>query len=198
MESKFLQIIITSPFQIEDEIQKVSVLLESGVCDILHLRKPEWTLGETADFLRRMPADLIGKIRLHDHFDLCGEFPLNGVQLNSRNTTPPAGVKAYSKSCHTLNEVVAAKGTDYVTLSPIFNSISKTGYQKQEFDKERLLTLLSMRKIIALGGVEPSHYSQLQTLGFSGAALLGYVWNNPYGKSFDTIVNILHDSLSKF
>jgi len=32
---------------------------------------------------------------LHDHFDLCGDFGIQGVHLNTRNRMVPSGSKAF-------------------------------------------------------------------------------------------------------
>lgn len=191
--SKFLKIVITSPNAVADETSKVCRLLEANVCDLLHLRKPQWSRAETTAFLRALPQELLGRIRLHDHFELCDLFPVGGVQLNARNSIAPASARSYSRSCHTLDEIEHEKGAEYVTLSPIFDSISKTGYCRGDWDGDHLSSLLKKRVVIALGGIEPSHFRYLQYKGFSGAALLGYVWNNPEGKSFDRIVTTLKD-----
>ncbi|MDE6558551.1 MAG: thiamine phosphate synthase [Muribaculaceae bacterium] len=67
----------------------------------------------------------------------------------------------------------------YVTLSPIFDSISKTGY-KSAFSISDLATIIPSLPIdvIALGGVRTKNFPLLKSLGFKGAAMLGHFFNN--------------------
>ena len=83
-------------------------------------------------------------------------------------------------SAHSISEVKdLVFDTDYVFLSPIFDSISKENYQSN-FDlielKEDLKNVND--KIIALGGVTLSNVVDLKTAGFDGYAQLGDFWNN--------------------
>ena len=70
------------------------------------------------------------------------EFQIGGVHLNKRNNyaIPPFGPMRVriSVSCHSIEEVKEWKPKcDYVFLSPIYNSISKEGYEAK-FSKEEL------------------------------------------------------------
>lgn len=83
-----------------------------------------------------------------------------------------------SKSCHSINEIRNAETSgnlEYVTLSPIFDSISKSGYLAA-FDINILRGLLHSCQlpVIALGGVTPDKIPLLESLGFRGVAMLGY------------------------
>ncbi len=65
----------------------------------------------------------------------------------------------------------------YCFLSPIFDSISKTGYR----EPIRAITGLIGHRLsqIALGGLEPDKTGLCRRAGFEGIAVLGYLWNNP-------------------
>ena len=97
-----------------------------------------------------------------------------------------------TKSCHSLDEISLAEGYDYVTLSPIYDSISKAGY-KAKFDIDSLRPVIAGRKVIALGGVTPEKFGELAEKGFSGASLLGYIWNG----DFDTSLLLIKEAVSK-
>ena len=64
--------------------------------------------------------------------------------------------------------------------SPIYDSISKEGYlQHAAFSDRGTLAdgiSASRHPVLALGGVTPDKFSELAEWGFSGAALLGAVW----------------------
>lgn len=61
-------------------------------------------------------------------------------------------------------------GLDYITLSPVFDSISKPGYTSVEFGP-----LPSGVTVIGLGGVTTDRAVQLKARGFAGAAMLGAI-----------------------
>lgn len=67
------------------------------------------------------------------------------------------------------------RGYDYLTLSPIYDSISKEGY-KSSFERKDLENEIRNLPIdvIALGGVTPDKFEELKAIGFAGAAMLGY------------------------
>lgn len=69
---------------------------------------------------------------------------------------------------------------DYIFLSPVFDSISKSGYSSA-FTHEQLaeaaLRGIIDHRVFALGGVTPDKYSFLQRYHFGGAAMLGAIWN---------------------
>lgn len=191
MSGKFTVIVITSPSEIEDEAAKISRLLDAGV-DFVHIRKPDWSLREVRDLIEQIDYPKRKKLRLHGHFELLNEMNLAGVHLNSRNPKAPPTTRSVTKSCHSLDEISLAEGYDYVTLSPIYDSISKAGY-KAKFDIDSLRPVIAGRKVIALGGVTPEKFGELAEKGFSGASLLGYIWNG----DFDTSLLRIKEAVSK-
>lgn len=174
--NSFIRIAFTSPNHEKDEARKITDILEKGEADIVHLRKPGFTLEEISKILSEIPDQWHCKIKLHDHFELLDTFSLMGVHLNSRNPYAPPGCYSISKSCHSLEEIDIQKNMDYLTLSPVYDSISKEGY-KSNFDLEEIKEHLKKTKVIALGGVTPSKFDELKEAGFAGAAMLGYFWN---------------------
>lgn len=170
-------IVFTHPGSVADEARWIERLLTSGAADIVHLRKPDWTIHEMRTLIDAIPASLHPQLRLHDFFALTEEFTsLGGVHLNSRNPIAPPGVASVSKSAHSIAELADASWFDYVTLSPVFDSISKQGY-KSAFQPEELNRSDLPDNVVALGGVTPAHFATLAAQGFAGAALLGYVWD---------------------
>ncbi len=86
-----------------------------------------------------------------------------------------------SRSCHTIQELYENMDLDYVTLSPIYDSVSKEGYSSN-FSYEELLAAKKdgrvCPKTVALGGITPDKIAELYYLGFGGIAVLGYVWQD--------------------
>lgn len=175
-------IVITSPDFLSGEASAIGLLLQNGV-DSIHLRKPFSDKIDVQKLLEEIPSKFHRAIVLHDHFELCGRYGLQGIHLNSRNHDIPRGFKgSLSCSCHSIEEVEKWKNKmDYVFLSPIFNSISKQGYKSAfSFDlleKARQEKIID-EKVVALGGVTYSAIPWLQSLSFGGAAFLGDVWNH--------------------
>lgn len=77
-----------------------------------------------------------------------------------------------------------------MTLSPIFDSISKNGY-RSAFDLDEIKDMITGRHVTALGGVTPDAFPILREKGFSGAALLGYIWNGDFGYALGTLAEAI-------
>ena len=170
----FLKIAFTAPVAVADEAHRIAALLLQEGFDYVHIRKPDWTADQTAELIEAIPESLRSRLRLHDHFQLAQRYNLAGVHLNTRNPIAPAGV-AKTQSCHSVEELAGCDGFDYVTLSPIFDSISKSGY-KARFAPDALLKAKPAVPVVALGGVRPELFGVIRERGFNGAALLGYLW----------------------
>ena len=106
---------------------------------------------------------------------------MGGVHLNGRNPDLPDGYRGtVSRSCHSLEEVAAHRtATDYLFLSPVFDSISKQGY-RSAFPpaalREAAAAGIIDEKVLALGGVSEANLPEVRGYGFGGAALLGDIW----------------------
>ena len=176
-------IVITTPQLFDGEASAITALLEAGL-DTLHLRKPQASEAELDGLLRQIPPTYYGRIVTHDHFPLAERFGLKGVHLNSRHPVAPAGYRgSISCSCHSIEELVRRKATcHYLFLSPIFDSISKTGYASayspKALEEARDRGLID-EKVVALGGISSERLSQVQKWGFGGAALLGDIRQQP-------------------
>ena len=173
-------IVITSPGFLQGEADFIDRLFNHGL-DRLHLRKPGADIGECRRLLDGISREWLPRIVVHDNFGLCREYGLGGVHLNGRNPmAPPNHEGSVSRSCHSLEEISRYKGEwDYLTLSPIFNSISKQGYMAAfgpgQLAAARDSGLIDSR-VIALGGVTLENIPRVKELGFGGVAILGDVW----------------------
>ena len=87
-----------------------------------------------------------------------------------------------SRSCHSLDEVMRWKGEmHYVSLSPIFDSISKQGYHSaftREMIQQAAASGIIDHKVYALGGVTFSKIEEVKHMGFGGAMILGDAWKD--------------------
>lgn len=175
-------VVITREAFTAEEPETILRLLEGGI-DRIHLRKPAATEPEMRRLIESLPATCYPHLSLHDHLPLAAEYGLGGVHLNGRNPMPPAGFRGVvSRSCHTLGELAgSAPTTGYRFLSPIFDSISKSGYQAafSEADlRDAAAQGIIDTRTLALGGVTPARLPQVRAWGFGGAALLGCIWRD--------------------
>lgn len=171
-----MKIAITPPEIRSDEASMITAILDAG-WDYVHLRHPQASARDIKRIIEDIPQKYHLRLRLHGHFGLVYEFNLGGLHLNSRCPEPPAGYHGpCSRSCHHVNELLKYPECDYLTLSPIFDSVSKPGYQAA-FTATQLRSLPQQVKVIALGGVTPDHLQWLSEQPFAGYAVLGYLWN---------------------
>lgn len=192
-------IVITSPGFLQGEADFIDKLFNHGL-DRLHLRKLGADIGECRRLLDGISREWLPRIVVHDNFGLCREYGLGGVHLNGRNPmAPPNHEGSVSRSCHSLEEISRYKGEcDYLTLSPIFNSISKQGYMAA-FEPEQLAAArdsgLIDSRVIALGGVTLENIPRVRELGFGGVAILGDVWQRMADGSVDEYLASLRKAL---
>lgn len=174
-------IAITLPDMHTGEAIEIVRLLRSDV-SLVHIRKPNVSAEDVERLIRLIPKPYRRRLVLHDHFSLAGRYRLYGVHLNSRNPEPPKNWKgSVSRSCHSLEEVAAWKDRcNYVSLSPIFDSISKPDYKatftREEIDDARKKGIID-NKVLALGGVTFDRMDEVYRMGFGGGMMLGDAWH---------------------
>ena len=150
-------IVITTPTFFEGEAEALNLLLEAGV-DRIHIRKPDSERHTFEVLIQAIRPEYLDRITIHDHHAIAVEKGLGGIHLNRRNPVAPAGFNGLvSRSCHSLEELVQHKQTsDYLFLSPIFDSLSKVGYESQfsldTLEKASRQGIID-EKVIALGGL---------------------------------------------
>ena len=172
-------IVITLPYFIEREAERIVQRLAN--VDLIHLRKPDSTIDEMERLIREIPTEYHNRLVLHDHHHLALKYGFYGIHLNSRNPLPPQGWKgSISRSCHSLEEIIDWKDKcNYLSLSPIYDSISKQGY-KSAFSRELIKKAVAKgiidNKVLALGGVTFDKVEEVLSLGFGGAMILGDAW----------------------
>jgi thiamine-phosphate pyrophosphorylase len=176
------------------ELPCLAPLFASGL-QRLHVRKPGWSRAELADYVHAIAPQYRPRLVLHSHYDLAPELGLGGIHLTEAARRAPGlarllrglGGCSVSASLHSLAELQQHRRRyTYVTLSPIFNSISKEGYPSG-FDLaevQAVLHKLAARpgyrpQVVALGGIEAANVARVQQAGFVGAAVLGSIWQSP-------------------
>ncbi|MGS2764952.1 thiamine phosphate synthase [Sinomicrobium sp. M5D2P9] len=180
-------IVITKPETSPDDTPDIIRMFQKGLA-VLHLRKPEMNRKEMAGFLNNIPEIYHPGIVIHSHYELRRDYHVKGIHLpegireNGKEDIETLPDKyrnegfSVSTSFHSL-EILRSYGEhpfNYAFLSPVFDSISKAGYKGRCFDisGERISF-----PVIALGGITPGNISDISKTGFSGAAVLGYIWH---------------------
>ena len=184
-------IVITLPSFVDREAEKIVSLFEERRIDYLHLRKPEASEEAVEALLKKIPAEYYPRITMHDFHALAMKYRLGGIHLTGRNPVAPDEWEGrISTSCHSIEELqrrkeegVTVNGVRrafaYLSLSPIFDSISKQGYQAA-FTAEALAEARERgvidQGVLALGGVTFSRLEEVQQMGFGGGMILGDAW----------------------
>lgn len=175
-------IAISWPDFFEGEAAVINALFEEDL-DILHLRKPGAKEEDVATLIEKIEPRFRKRLTLHYLPDLAERYAVGGYHLSPNRPLAPEGWGGrLSASCHTMEELVEKLHTvDYAFLSPIFDSISKSGY-KSSFSHETLQKAASENVIgagvVALGGVTPANMGMVKELGFGGVAVLGGLWGD--------------------
>ncbi len=171
-------VVITPENPFDGETEQIKRVIECGVFR-LHLRHPKADEQTLRRIIEGLSADERQTIVLHDCYNLVDEYNLGGKHLNGRH--PEFADVCTSRSCHSLDEVAASTNMEYCFLSPIFDSISKSGYASN-FTKEVLLQArkdgIINKNVIALGGITVDKIFQVKEYGFGGVAILGSAWKD--------------------
>ncbi len=174
-------IAITTPKVDDNDIPLIKGLIGCGI-DIIHLRKPVSDIQGCRMILRELTPQERSKVIVHDYPELYYEFSLKGIHINKNVVTFPEEYSGFrTRSCHTIEEVVKYKSEyDYIFLSPIFDSISKSEYKSgfchRELEQAAKDGIID-GKVVALGGVTFDSIPYLQSLNFGGAAMLGFLYH---------------------
>jgi thiamine-phosphate pyrophosphorylase len=183
-------IVITYYGFVSQETEKINALFEAGM-EILHLRKPTFSKRQYVEILEGIDEKYHPKIKLHNFFDLVDHYNVSGVHLSKQHNVYKGKREVkISKSCHRIEELTQIDEYDYVFLSPVFNSISKTDYVAKFTD--RTLEMASKKglineKVIALGGIDEHTFPLLEKFPWGGAAVLGSIW-----KTEDVVYNLIN------
>lgn len=196
-------IVITPPGDIPDEVPRLVSLVEAGA-DYIHLRKPGITTTALCHLLDALPQKVIQRCVVHQHHELIKQYPLAGVHITGADKPHADRIHALmpryiSTGCHSLDEIDALRHTYHnIMLSPVFDSVSKTDYHAA-FSHNELKSYLATsplrNKITALGGITPATLPLAQAMGFTGAAVLGYIGQQKDAQAIIKAVNMLRNSL---
>jgi len=180
--------------------EAVRAMIEAGA-EIIHVRKTYASEEELFTWLEQVDPVFYPHLTLHHHPKLVRRCKLGGIHFRynefDKNFDKSGEIFRRSASCHNWAEVKSLTGyADYVFLSPIFDSLSKTGYSSA-FTEEQLKILLNdpdRPQVVALGGITVDNIRKIRQWGFEGAAAVGSVWAMKDGRKVDiqqTVKNYL-------
>jgi thiamine-phosphate pyrophosphorylase len=181
-------IVISSPFAVADEGPLINNLFRAGL-KYFHLRKPESDLQSLRDLLNEIEISFYDRIALHQFHEIANEFGIKRLHYteSARRTfclktmrKQQADGFTLSTSIHDIPSLPRVEHFNYVFYSPVFNSISKPGYNSKVSEDLILDKAGYETKVIALGGVQVSNLPRIKRMGFDGAAVLGTLWNEPH------------------
>jgi thiamine-phosphate pyrophosphorylase len=175
-------LVITDRSQCPESLEDRAEKLFRGGCRWLSLREKDLPASERLSLLRRLIA--IGKnfgAQVGVHGDIDAALA-SGAALHL-----PAGADLIpvrrliegrillGQSCHDEMEIqIAAAHADYVTLSPVFPSMSKPGYgARLSVDEAARITKSAKIPVLALGGIGVETLPLLADAAIGGIAVMG-------------------------
>lgn len=180
-------IVISSPDIITGESNIVNNLFLSGL-KCFHIRKPGADIKAIIELMNGIAPQFYDRIALHQFHEIAADFGIKRLHYTEQARKESneqqwqmqidMGYKL-STSIHDITMLPRLKHFDYTFYGPVFNSISKPGYQSKLPEDFYIDRAHVNPKVIALGGVALSNLIRIKTMGFDGAAVLGTIWNEP-------------------
>lgn len=180
-------IVITPPERqyIEGLASDIIDVASNCICKV-HLRIPGASETDFRKVLDSLEPAYHQHIVLCDHYALLAEYDVAGVYLPYRRVAEWRDIslaphQTIAVGAHSLQELQDLPFTPhYALLSPLFDSISKEGYQGNSAllsCREELLKL--PYPVYALGGITPERQETVAKAGYAGVAVLGDIWSQP-------------------
>ena len=181
-------IVISNPTAVKDEAQIINALFHEGL-EIFHLRKPTANINDIKTMLEKIDSKYHLQIALHQQHQIVNDYGIKRLHFTEakRIETDEAtfavlkeNKNILSTSFHQL-EVYSklSPAFEYAFFGPVFNSISKQGYTSIWPDGFVFPVKPNLPKVIALAGVNATNMEQVKQMKFSGAAVLGAIWQQP-------------------
>lgn len=180
--------VISSPVAVAGEAARLNQLFAAGL-EVLHLRKPGASSAELVALLHQLDPVYYSRIALHQHHALAEPYGITRLHFPEKERpglTIAAGQKmqaaGYQLSTSVHQPEMLKKLLPvfkYAFLSPVFTSISKPNYKPIINADYYLQAAAKPLPVIALGGINHLNINQLKKMNFSGAALLGAIWQEP-------------------
>lgn len=184
-------VVITPSKDTPDEQSLVTKMFESGL-KTLHLRKPNHSTNQMAEYLRGIPTAFHNRIVIHSHHNLALKFTLKGIHLSRSHLSTnwkywltrtrlklKFGQTSKSRSYSRLQQVynIEEQNFDYFLIGTMFNSMTGDLYSGFYEDGIVAANKNSGKNLVARGGTTPGVITKAVRLGFHGVAFNSYLWN---------------------
>lgn len=193
-------IVISSPTPVSNEAENINRLFEAGL-GVFHLRKPNSDLDSMHKLISQIESKYHDQIALHQHHDIADQFGIKRLHFTEtkRSKTPiselikikESGMKI-STSLHDISFLNQLSHFDYTFFSPVFDSISKQGYQSSISADFVLEKPENAPSVIALGGIHQENIHLVKSMKFDGVAVLGIIWNQEENQRVVVLKNLLN------
>lgn len=186
-KNKMKLIIISNPTALTNEAQIINHLFNEGL-RYFHLRKPNESEENTERLLAQVHPSFYPHIALHQHHQLASKFGINRLhfpelQRKQKQTSDLEKLKVagfeLSTSIHQIEDLEQVSLFNQVFYGPIFNSISKIGYESKIPENFQLKNSKNSPNVIALGGITDQNLHKIKNMNFDGLTLLGFIWKHP-------------------
>jgi len=180
-------IVLSNPEAIANEAKIINQLFEAGMTRF-HLRKPGWSDHQCLDLLKDIDPAFHPHIALHQHYAIANEISTKRLHYPEKHRFDSSEAEIIklkqegftcSTAMHELTALPHLTAFDYVFFSPVFDSISKPGYESKLAKGFILQKVNAQPAVIALGGVDAQNIRQIRQMQFDGAAVLGTIWKQP-------------------
>ena len=180
-------IVISPEDSVPNEISLVQKMMGIDPNMRFHFRKLDWTQSQCQAYLNEINNEFHSRISLHQHHELVSEFEELTIHLKESHRDRNHGK---STSFHSKIDMLNLHSDfEYFFCSPVFPSISKTGYTTDENWDINGCSLELKGKAVALGGMTADNMLEAEKMGFENFAFLGSIWQseNPIN-TFKTIL----------
>ena len=181
-------VVISNSLPVAGDAAIINALFDEGL-EVLHLRKPGITTGEMNALIGQIKQEYHPRIALHQHHDIADKWGIKRLHFTETGREEmsegqleklKSGSKILSTSIHSVEAYNSLSPVfDYTFFGPVFNSISKQGYESVIMDDFIFPVLPLHPKVFAIGGIDAINIRKVVDMKFDGAAALGAIWQNP-------------------
>lgn len=184
-------ILVSSPRKKEGEVADIIKMFEGGL-ERFHLRKPGVSKKYLQELIEQIPKQYYKRIVIHSNHEYAFQYKLGGIHISKKHRKNAFRLKLkmmwyrfrypnliITRSCHKLGDLLSDKNPyNYVFLSPVYDSITANSLSAN-FNRRGLISTIEQcpHRVYAMGGVQPEKFQEIADLGFSGAAVLGFLWS---------------------
>jgi thiamine-phosphate pyrophosphorylase len=165
-------------------VDVVHAALDGGVRAV-QLREKDLAAGELyhlAIQLRKVTERYDARLLINDRLDVALAVDADGIHLGQ--TSFPVSIarrllgpgKLIGVSTHSLAEITAATGADFIVFGPVYFTPSKAAYgEPQGIDRLREAVERSAVPVFAIGGINVERISDVLTTGAFGVAMISAI-----------------------